>query len=238
MYALSPPFMKTPAGYTGAEYAQLEQTAASLLGRRIILDGLQIEGITGTAIKARTLTTKGKVALAIGSLDLYPTNDAEYQALIESHVKEAGADPKEKREGRVFAKMGMMGNPVVGITLNRSTHATSDPLARLTRLVAVFGEGHVEDNIPWKALLTHDRLTGMKLDPKQMNKFAAAIRWLLTTDLKSPMQVRDMRADADTEVFPPPKKAHEDLHAKLSLTSEGKAAVVKLLQRALKREQE
>lgn len=229
-------------GYTAEELLDLKASAASLLGKRIVLKDFDVEGNPGAGIAKKRLSTRAKVAIAITHVDFYPTQSKDWQDLLDANRPvDAPPIPPGKRArnaGDIFSKMGMNGNPLVGVVLPASAHAKTDPLAMLARVMAVFPNGHTEQKLTWRTLLMHPRLGSQKLDATQMTKFRDAINWLQSQVPNSPFQIRDLRADDDLEVDErkPPSGAHEDLGSKMILGPEAIDTVRIALEKLLAKE--
>ncbi len=208
-------------GYTAAELQQLHRSAEHLLGWQIIFDQLHIPANATEDLRARVLSSRSKVAMAISAIDFFPTQDEQWQAKMEK-----GTSPDRPRGPLQIFTTSTMGNPLVSVVLQKSPKAGSHPLAVIKRVMAATSRDNVEE-FSWKAILTGKQ---MGIPSKQLVQTMEAMNFADIKSGDSPVQLKKITGlRPEMEECEPADNAHIDLNAHLLLSKETKKRLETLL---------
>ena len=223
--------MSVKTEYSKDELSQLTQSAKNLLGWQIVFHDLHIPGDAKAGIPSGVLDTRGKVAIAISQIELYPTQSPNWQDKVE--VNRLTGQKVSRQPMQIYSDFSNA-NPLVSAVLQRGPRAKSDPLAVIKRVIAAFGKGDVNE-VTWNKLLTDKKLG---LQPSQLKSLMDSMNFAPLFDAASPVQLRRIEGVAafDGESREVPDSAHKDLQSKMHLTDAAKDGVSNLLLSILKQE--
>lgn len=205
-----------------AEIDTLRDCSAELVGKRVVINQLRVPG-TG-AVSDIALETRGKVALAVSQVELFPQLIEGTKYYQRFHRDGAGT-VLHREPYETFVFQGQGGNPAVSIVLPHQ----EDAIAVIKRLIAEDGT-----ELTWSSALQR-----LGLDPASFRNFTNTADGIQTMDTNARFrleEVPDVPATAD-DVREHPNEHVPNLNAIIKISQPKKRALRQILPALLQQEQ-